>query len=200
MTDSDDDLWGRCRTDDRSAMAALFRRHADAIYAHAFRATGDWSRAEDVVSVVFAEAWRRRDTEVESGSVVAWLYGVATNVLRNEKRTRKRHWALLNRLRSANSVEQSDGFSERLAARIDDKERAQALLQQVRELPQAHREVIAMCWWSGLTYDEAAFALDIPVGTVRSRLSRARARLDLDENDLVALATTPIREMTSDEN
>jgi Sigma-70 region 2 len=87
----DDLLWWSARNGDAEAFATLFERHAKAIYNYCFRRIGDWSAAEDLLSVVFLEAWRRRDKELPPGKVLPWLYGIATNVVRNRRRSERRY-------------------------------------------------------------------------------------------------------------
>ena len=72
----------------------LFERHARAIY-NCFRRTADWAVAEDLTSIVFLEAWRRRERELLPEKVLPWLYGIATNVIRNRRRSLRRHAAAL---------------------------------------------------------------------------------------------------------
>jgi RNA polymerase sigma-70 factor (ECF subfamily) len=157
-----------------SAFGTLFERHARAVYNFCFRRTADWAVAEDLTSVVFLEAWRRRDDVRLSGdSALPWLYGVALNVLRNRWRSERRHRGALARL----PRERPDAFTDDADGRLDDERRMRTLLRSIQGLPGRERDVLALCGWAGLSYEEAALALDIPVGTVRSRLSRARARL-----------------------
>ena len=79
------------RADDPEALATLFDRYADRIYNHCFRATGDWTEAEDATATVFLEVWRhRRRVQAHDGSALPWLYGVATNVCRNLTRSGRR--------------------------------------------------------------------------------------------------------------
>src|ERR1700712_1143873 len=88
---SEQELVDGLHRDDPDALASLFDRHADRIYNHCFRATGDWSDAEDATSSVFLEVWRHRDrVRLHDGSALPWLYGVATNVCRNLTRARRR--------------------------------------------------------------------------------------------------------------
>jgi len=173
---SDQDLWSHAAGEHAGdAFGELFERHADRVYAHCFSRTGSWSLAEDLTSAVFLEAWRRR-TEVRfSGdSALPWLLGVANNATRNAQRTLRRHSALLAKLPPPQ--EESDIATD-TAARLDQEELARHLLCAMAGLRQAEREVIALCDWSGLSYAEAAVALGVPEGTVRSRLSRARQHL-----------------------
>src|SRR3954447_4602238 len=156
--------------------ADLFEAHAEAIYNFVFRRTGDWSVAEDLTSVVFLQAWRRRErVDLVTLPALPWLYGVATNVLRNQRRTLRRHRAALARVPAP---QPEDDESDDVAGRIDDQRRMQAVLETFERLPRADQDVLSLCVWQELSYDEAALALGVPVGTVRSRLSRARGRLE----------------------
>ena len=83
----------RIRAGDPDAFRELFDEYVRSVYNHAFRLTGNWSVAEDVVSLTFLEAWRLRDrvdVSVESGSLRPWLLGIATNVARNVRRAARR--------------------------------------------------------------------------------------------------------------
>lgn len=170
----DTTLWSRSRAGDRNAFEALFERHARAIYNYGFHRLGDWSAAEDFVSVVFLEAWRRREKELEPGKVLPWLFGIATNVLRNQRRSERRFAAALARVPGA---DENSGFADDVNERLDDERKMKRALQLLSRLPKRERDVFVLCSWSGLSYEEASFALGVPVGTVRSRLSRARNRL-----------------------
>ena len=168
---TDAELWSRGGAD---AFGVLFERHARAVYNHCFRGTADWALAEDLTSVVFLEAWRRRgDVRLANESALPWLLGVATNVLRNGWRSRRRRAAALARLRRADEPD----FADEVESRLDDRRAMRRVLAEVARLPRREREVLALCVWDELSYEEAAAALGVPVGTIRSRLSRARARL-----------------------
>lgn len=168
-------LRARVRAGDPDAFGVLFDEHARAVYNHAFRLTGNWSAAEEVVSLTFLEAWRLRDTVYPAGeSLRPWLLGIAVNVTRNAARAARRHQAAVGRLPTAPPV---PDFADELAGRIDDAAQLKAVRQCLGRLRQGEREVLALCVWAGLDYTAAAAALRVPVGTVRSRLSRARAKL-----------------------
>lgn len=170
------DLVAALNADDPDALATLFDRHADRLYNHCFRATGDWAEAEDAVSTVFLEVWRHRHrVRLHDGSALPWLYGVATNVCRNLTRSRRRRWRAVSTL-PAPAVEPD--HAERVTDRLGSVARMQEVLVAIEALPPREREVLALVAWAGLTYEQAAAALDVPIGTVRSRLSRARARLE----------------------
>lgn len=163
------------RGGDAGSFGELYERYATRVYNYCFRATADWSVAEDCVSVVFLEAWRRRSDVWDSEeSLLPWLLGVAHNVVRNRRRSFLRHRAALERVRPPEPV---PDFAEDAAGRIDDARYLEQVLAQVRRLRRAEQDVLMLCGWSELSYEETARLLDIPVGTVRSRLSRARGRL-----------------------
>ena len=110
----------------------------------------------------------------EGGSLEPWLYGIATNVLRNTRRTARRYRAALERLPAP---EPTPDIADDPARRAGEQEELAAARAALKALRPPEREVVALCIWSGLSYAEAAEALGVPVGTVRSRLSRAKARL-----------------------
>jgi RNA polymerase sigma-70 factor (ECF subfamily) len=171
---TDAELWRRAVEGEPEAFGVLFERHARPVYNYLFRRTADWSLAEDLTSVVFLEAWRRRaDVRLEHDLALPWLLGVATNVLRNRRRSQWRYRAALERV----PRERVEDFADDADSRLDDEQRMQAALGSLSRLPKREQDVIALCVWADLSYEEASVALDIPVGTVRSRLSRARARL-----------------------
>ena len=174
MEVDDSVLWSRARTGDSEAFGMLFERHARTIYNFCFRRVGNWATAEDLVSIVFLEAWRRLDKPLPKGKELPWLFGIATNVVRNRRRTERRHAAALRRVPQPSP---NPSFADDSDQRVDDEELMGRALGLVARLPRRELEVFALCAWSELSYEDAATALRIPVGTVRSRLSRARARL-----------------------
>ena len=127
------------------------------------------------MSLTFLEAWRLRSgVESEGGSLRPWLLGITVNVIRNMSRAARRHQAALSRLPAPPAV---PDFADDLAAQLDDAARLREVLAALGTLRQDERDVIALCVWSGLGYGDAARVLGVPVGTVRSRLSRARRKL-----------------------
>ena len=172
----DRELWARAAdTADGDAFGRLFTRHASAVYAHCFRRTGQWSMAEDLTSVVFLEAWRRRrDVKFATGSVLPWLLAVANNATYNASRSLRRYQRLLAKLPPPGA--QPD-IADAATQRVDQERAARQLLAAAAGLRRAEHDVLTLCDWAGLSYAEAAAALDVPVGTVRSRLARARQQL-----------------------
>lgn len=194
-TDSSDSvLVGELRAGTGSALTTLFDRHGDAIYTYCFRRTASWHVAEDATATVFLEAWRGRGrVRVYGDSALPWLYGIANNVCRNLARSSRRHLQAVDRM---TAVDLTPDHAELVADQVDSERRMAAILSAIQRLPRREQDVLALVAWSGLTYDEAAAALDVPVGTVRSRLSRARQRLAA----ILAPAPTPTHFRTEDDH
>jgi RNA polymerase sigma factor (sigma-70 family) len=171
----DPNLRARLRNGDPEAFGVLFDQYAHAVYNLGFRLTGNWPDAEEVVSVTFLEAWRLRGRIAPGAEPLRpWLLGIAVNVSRNLTRASRRHQAALSRLAPAPPV---PDFAEEVAGRLDDQIRLREAGKALGALRRGEREVIALCIWSGLDYAAAASALGVPVGTIRSRMSRARRKL-----------------------
>ncbi len=176
-------LRARLRAGDPSAFGEIFDDHAGSVYRYAVRATGDRADAEDVVSLTFLEAWRlRRRLRPDGDDLRPWLLAIATNVLRNVRRAARRHHRALTRLPARDVV---PDFADEVVGRLADGEQLAAARAAMERLRPADREVVALCVCSGLEHTVAAEVLGVTVGTLRSRLSRARARLrDLTEKEL----------------
>jgi RNA polymerase sigma-70 factor (ECF subfamily) len=167
-------LGSRIRAGDPDAFAELFDDGAQAVYRYAVGLTGDRSAAEEVVSLTFLEAWRLRDrVRPDARSLRSWLLAIAVNVVRNQARAARRHQAVLSRLPPPHDL---PDFADEVSTRLDDQGRLAAVRAAVRGLPARERDVL-ICVWSGLDSAEAAAALGVPEGTVRTRLARARRRL-----------------------
>ena len=179
-TPGDDELLRLMRAGDEEAFAILYRRRQGGIYRFALQMSGSEATAEDVTQEVFMVLMREmHNYNAERGSVAAYLYGVARNqVLRR-----------LERDRSFVSIEADDTDASnaqtpaQLVAESDplDDLTREEMIEQVRQavlaLPAHYREVVVLCELHELSYAEAAEALSCAVGTVRSRLHRARALL-----------------------
>ena len=174
---SDRALWQQAREGDDTAFGVLFERHAGRIYNYCFRRTGDWALAEDLTSTTFLVAWRSQGARTAAGRERApLLYGIATNVLRNQRRSVRRRRGSVRA--APPRADRGDRISPRRAStRLDDQVAMRELLRLFTRLPRREQDVVALCDWSGLSYEDAAAALDIPIGTVRSRLARGRRRL-----------------------
>lgn len=164
---TDAERWSSALQGNGEALGQLFDRHKDRVYRHSLRLVPNPADAEDVVAVVWLEAWRQRDRiRFVDDSMLPWLLVVATNTSMNVTRSTRRYQALLKRLPPP--TPQPD-HADRL-----DAGPAQAALAQ---LSRPHREVVALCILNGLSEAEAAKALGVPPGTVKSRLSRANRAL-----------------------
>ena len=184
------DVRTRIRAGDREAFAQLFDQYAKAVYNHAYWLTADWSMADDVVSATFLQAWRARArVDAEGGSLRPWLLGIATNIARNLRRGDRRYRAAA--LAMAGQPPVTPDHADRVDGRLDDARRLPAAITALATLRRADREILTLCLWQGLSYAEAAAALGIRVGTVRSRLSRAREKLRVA---VEAKSVVPIRE------
>ncbi|TDB81368.1 RNA polymerase sigma factor [Actinomadura sp. KC216] len=190
-------LWSAAADGDADAFGALFKRHADAVYNHCFRRTADWAVAEDLTSLVFLQAWRRRRAVRMTGeSVLPWLLAVANNLLRNAHRTSRRQQRLLARLRPDAEPTTGPDMGDELAARLDDERAMRQILDGFEQLSASDQEVLSLVVWSGLSYADAAGVLEVPVGTVKSRVARARTRLRQVLGDDTA---DPVRRSNRDE-
>ena len=149
--------------------AALFDRHAQVLHRYASRRVGP-NDADDVVMATFTAAFEARTRFVapEHRSARPWLFGIASNVVKRHYRTSRRCDDLTDRL------EQQRPSASMATETVDEY---LALASALRHLPDADRETLLMVSLGELSYEEAAEALDVPIGTVRSRVNRARSRL-----------------------
>lgn len=172
----DQELWEAAVIGEADAFGELFERHHVLIYNFCFRRTGSWSTAEDLMAVVFLEAWRtRREMRLHNDSLLPWLYAIAINVLRHQHRSTGRHQAALARI--ASRVTDVPDHADEVINRIGDEQRMRQILGEFYKLPQRERDVLELAAFASLDYSQIAVALGIPIGTVRSRLSRGRSRL-----------------------
>lgn len=186
---SDAGLWRQAAAGDGHAFGLIFDRYAEAIRSYCARRCGSVDLADDLVSIVFLEAWRQRETVVfVEGVALPWLYGVARRSLLHRRRTASRHRAALARL--PRDLVQAD-HADAVAEGIDDRNQLAAIQEAMARLRPIDRDVLLLCVWQELDYASAAVALGVPVGTVRSRLSRARERLRAEVGAEAAPHPTP---------
>lgn len=173
---NDQELWERTRSGDAEAFGDLYERHARAVQSYCLWRTADLQAAEDATATVFLEAWRKRGRlNLSTDSAAPLLLGIANNVVRRQWRNQRRYRDALERVRSVGPT--PNDLETEAIARLDAIQQLREGGEAIRKLPQREREVLAMLAWSDLSYGEIAEALSLPVGTVRSRLARARARL-----------------------
>lgn len=154
----------------------LFDEHVDVIHAYLSRRLGP-QIAGDATSEVFRLALEHSQSyDASRGSGIAWLYGIAGNVVRRHWRTEQRRLTRLARVSSYADDGEDDEFS-RVDARLDARSGHQSLLDAVAELPDADREILVLYAWESRSYREIADVVGVPTGTVRSRLHRIRREL-----------------------
>jgi RNA polymerase sigma-70 factor (ECF subfamily) len=147
------------------AFAPVFDRHFDSVHRYVQRRVGR-DLADDLAAETFACAFdRRRDYDLRYPDARAWLLGIATNVVRRHWRTERRRLDALARSAASPPVEDT-----READRGE-------LFTALRRLARRDREAVLLYAWADLSYEQIAVALQVPVGTVRSRLARARRLL-----------------------
>jgi RNA polymerase sigma factor (sigma-70 family) len=186
-------IWSQIAAGDAQAFEGIYNAHADRVHGFAFRRTGSWDLADEITSQVFLEAWRRR-TEVDlqpDDVILPWLLGVAANLMRNAGRKEQRYQAFLSTQGLQPSV---PDFADDVAGALDSRRELDLLRLALDHLGDDDRDLLLLCVADGLTPGEVATALGMPAGTVRSRLSRARARLrqllgELDRGDSPTDAT-----------
>lgn len=165
---------GDRRITDPAAFEAAFREHFPPVYRFIARRVGP-ALAEDLAAETFATAYRRRASfEPRRGSLRSWLYGIATNLVRNHWRAEQHLLALDARLvPEADQPDSAEGVDQRVVIAM----LAPRLAAALGELTRDQRDVLLLHAWAELSHDEIAAALGIAPGTVRSRLSRARGLL-----------------------
>ena len=151
-----------------SAFDELVRVHADAVYGHGLRFFGEPQAAEDVVQEVFIKVYRTLDTFQGDSAFSTWLFRVTRNVCLDMLRQGKRRPVPMDPLDLA------AGSTPDHSTRVVD---AAALEQAMQAVPQEDREALGAVTLFGLSYEEAAASIGIPVGTVKSRVFRARRTL-----------------------
>jgi RNA polymerase sigma-70 factor (ECF subfamily) len=157
------------------AFGVIFDRHGSTLLRFLARRV-DPSDAEDLLGEVFRIAFERRSTfEQDRNSARPWLYGIAANVVAKHYRSEARRHRAIARLSADRALD--DDPAERAVAAADASVRWTRVMDAIGALAEAERQVLLLFAWEELSYGEIALTLGIPVGTVRSRLSRGRSRL-----------------------
>jgi RNA polymerase sigma-70 factor (ECF subfamily) len=162
----------------------LFDRHHARIHGW-LRRRLDAGLAEELAAEVFVRAWAGRASYDESyADASPWLFGIASNLARRHHRQERRGLRALARS-GIDPLDRADAGPAASDARIDASAQRRALGQALGGLRPAEREVLLLHAWAELSYEEIALATGVPIGTVRSRLHRARhhvrAHLDSPE-------------------
>jgi len=183
-TTTDEALFARVRNDDdAAAFETLVHRYERELFAYLRRFLGDAGLAEDVFQSTFLAVHRKRAKYVEGRPFRPWLYAIATNqAIDTQRRNRRHRMASLDR-----AIRDGDGsFAASVADdhptgddTVAQRDAEAWMLAAIDRLPEPLRRTLALVYRSGLKHREAAAALGIPVGTVKSRVNTAISRLQL---------------------
>jgi RNA polymerase sigma-70 factor, ECF subfamily len=159
---------------DPARFAAVFDRHSDEIYRYAAGRLGP-DAADDVTAETFLTAFRKRGTyDLGRSDARPWLYGIATNWIREHRRIERRHYEGLTRLPVPRHAE---AFDEAVADRVTALQMVPRLAGALAALSRDERDLLLLVAWTDLSYGEVAQALGVAPGTVASRLHRVRAKM-----------------------
>ncbi len=169
--DTETGLIEQAQNGDRNAFGELVRRHYQGVVQVVYRMCGDTGLAEDAAQEAFMRAWVNLPSYQPKGCLRNWLYRIAVNAALDV--LRRKPDETLEDEEARMVPDQAPGPETALI----EKERAALLQQAMKSLPEAVRPVLVLREYSGLSYQEIASVLDVPVGTVMSRLNYARNRL-----------------------
>lgn len=152
----------------------LYRSSVGEIYAYVARRVGP-ALAEDLTAQTFAEAWAGRHRyDAARGAPIGWMFGIATNLLRHHRRKEETQLRAFAR----RGVDPVEAFDEaEVVDRVMVGEGWRRVASVLADLSEEDRTILTLAGWARLSYDDISAALDMPVGTVKSRLSRARTQL-----------------------
>lgn len=166
MQRSDEELYRLMKKGDRDAFGELYERRSPALRRYALHMTGSPTAAEEVAHEVFVQLMRSSTNfDDKRGKLEAWMYGVARNLVRV--------------IRRKGPVEEAvdQAYRHDILGDLITAESLAALRASLQELPELYRDAVVLCDLEEKSYEEAASAMGCPVGTVRSRLHRARGLL-----------------------
>jgi RNA polymerase sigma factor (sigma-70 family) len=167
---SDSEIVLRSR-DHPAAFAEVYDRHASTVYRYAARRVGA-EGADDVMSETFLVAFERRDRyDVVYDNALPWLLGIATVLIRKHRGAEAR---FLRSAATAAAAAAGEAVVDDRDDRLDARRAIGELATSIRRMPARDRDALLLYAWGDLDYEGVALAMDIPVGTVRSRLNRAR--------------------------
>jgi len=172
--ESDTDLHRAALRGNGEAMATLYRRHGPLVYRFTLRMSQNPSIAEEVTQEVFLALLRHTDRFDPSRSALStWLCSIARNQL-------SKYFERNMRYQSVDEDEETfdpPSFEDSPALWLTRKEVVEAVRQGIDTLPVPLKEVLLLCEFEDMTYEQAAYILNVPIGTIRSRLHRAKLRL-----------------------
>jgi RNA polymerase sigma-70 factor (ECF subfamily) len=176
LTDNEGDLVGRCRRGDEAAWRELVGRHTRRVFGIAYRFVGRVDEAEDLTQDIFVKVLQSLDRYRESdGAFSTWVGTVARNHAIDDYRRRRQEKA--RRLQDPAVLDSIPAREESPLRSLERADQARLVHRGLRALPADLREPLVLCDLQGLSYDEVAAALGIPLGTVKSRINRGRLEL-----------------------
>ena len=168
---NDDEIKKLADENRRLAMEMVVQKYRDRLFYHAVYIVKDWEEAYDAVQEVFIRAIREKRFFNEDFRIKAWLYRVTSNLCFNLVRNRKRRGAILE------SVPREESSAPDQIEQVFASERQSEVLQAIDQMTDDHKQILLLRYYNDLSYAEISGVLDIKLGTVMSRLSRARCRL-----------------------
>ena len=173
---------------DPELFVGIFDRHYRTLHRYLARRVNH-ALADELASEVFARAFRTRSSyDPTAERAVPWLFGIAAHLLARHWRDENRHLRVL--AQAGAGAGRNEGFEDAADARLDASITARRLVEALEQLDRRDREVLLLYAWGELSYAEIAIAVGVPVGTVRSRLNRARSHLREATGTLGEAATT----------
>jgi len=171
---SDEALVRRAQAGDAEAFSALVLEHQQFVYNLALRVVGDADEAEDLAQEAFVRAWLAVPNFRGQARFRTWLYRIITNLCCNRLPRLRRDLLALGDEEAADRPGEPEGDP---ASSVEADERRAFLHREIAALPESYRLVVSLRYQQEMSYDEIAVALSLPVGSVKTGLFRARARL-----------------------
>ena len=169
---SDKDLMSLVKEGDASAFNELYNRYGRLVFNFAYKLTGTITEAEEVTQEVFEKIWRKRNTYIIDKKITTWMLQICKNaaidLLRRKKRT-----APIDEYQLDFLVDDTINLDDE----VELKSTRKTLMEAISNLPDEQREIIRLMYFEGLTQREIAASLEIPLGTVKSRLKLAMSKL-----------------------
>ena len=153
-------------------ISQLVDQHYESVFRFAYRLSGTSHEAEDISQQAFLDAQRKLDTLRDPDKVRAWLFMIVRNLYRRQIRDRVTHGEVALEV-LVEPVDQKRGSDKQVEQSLD----SESLQQVLNELPEEFRSVLLLFYFRELSYREIAEQLDVPIGTVMSRLSRGKKQL-----------------------
>ncbi len=181
----DEDLIKNFQQGDLEAFDAIVRKYKDQLLNFAYRFLGNQEEAEDVVQETFLRLYRNKNAYRKIAKFSTWLYTIAGNLAKTELRKRKRRRLVsISDLGYEDKEYEIEDTSANTERAVDSALKEEFIQQAISELSNRFKEVIILRDVQGLSYEEVGDILKIPLGTVKSRVNRARLKLQEKLKDI----------------